>query len=112
MPGYGYPPPYYGPTPYGMPPTMGYPPKTSGFAIAALVIGIIGILFSFSWYIFFIGIPLDALAIIFGGIGLAHAKKGYKGRGMAIAGLVLGIIGISILGTLLMLLGLMFSTFF
>jgi uncharacterized membrane protein YvbJ len=58
--------------------------RTSGFAIAALVTGIVG---------FFIN-PLSILAIIFGAIGLGQTSKdpNLKGRGMAIAGLVLGII--------------------
>ncbi|MUM20783.1 DUF4190 domain-containing protein [Mycobacterium sp. CBMA271] len=51
---------------------------TNGFAIAALVLGIIPIC---------VGI----LAIIFGVIGLNQTKqRGQKGRGMAIAGIVLG----------------------
>ena len=54
-------------------------PHTSGFSIAALVLGLLGI-----W----------PLAIIFGGIGLSQTKPGrnVSGRGMAIAGLVLGIL--------------------
>ena len=54
-------------------------PHTSGFSIAALVLGLLGI-----W----------PLAIIFGGIGLSQTKPGrnVSGRGMAIAGLVLGIV--------------------
>jgi uncharacterized membrane protein YvbJ len=54
-------------------------PHTSGLSIAALVLGLLGI-----W----------PLAIIFGGIGISHTKPGrnVSGRGMAIAGLVLGIV--------------------
>jgi len=53
--------------------------KTNGFSIAALVLGILGI-----WL----------LAIIFGAVGISQTKKDshYTGRGLAIAGLVLGII--------------------
>jgi uncharacterized membrane protein YvbJ len=55
------------------------PPHTSGLSIAALVLGLLGI-----W----------PLAIIFGGIGISQTKPGrnVSGRGMAIAGLVLGIL--------------------
>jgi hypothetical protein len=53
-------------------------------AITSLVLGIVGLLIN----------PLSILAIIFGAIGLAQTGKDHnlKGRGMAVAGLVLGII--------------------
>jgi len=62
--------------------------RTSGMAIAALIMGIIGFLF--------FGL-LSILAIIFGAIGLSQTGKDptLKGRGMATAGLVLGIIAIA-----------------
>jgi hypothetical protein len=58
--------------------------KTSGMAVAALVMGILG---------FFTGIT-SILAIIFGGVALNETSKNpdFSGRGMAVAGLVLGII--------------------
>jgi uncharacterized membrane protein YvbJ len=61
--------------------------RTSGMAVASLVLGIVGF--------FFLGF-LSILAIIFGAIGLSQTGKdpSLKGRGMATAGLVLGIIGI------------------
>ena len=61
--------------------------KTSGFAIAALVCSLVGLLF--------FGIILEPLAIIFGAVGLNQCNKQpgqFKGKGLAIAGLVLGII--------------------
>ena len=63
-------------------PTTGYAvaaaATTSGFAIASLVLGIIG---------------GSILAIIFGFVALSQIKKsGAKGRGMAIAGVVLGFV--------------------
>lgn len=58
----------------------------SGFAIASLVLGIIGLI----GVIFIFSVP----AIIFGGVALTRVSSGRgSGRGMAIAGLVLGIIG-------------------
>ncbi|RIQ21878.1 DUF4190 domain-containing protein [Jiangella rhizosphaerae] len=70
--------PQYGPySPYGPNPWPGEPPRkpgTNGFAIAALVLGIVVV------------IPL---AIVFGIIALVQtAKTGQKGRGLAIGGLV------------------------
>jgi hypothetical protein len=76
------------------PPTIiAYPPlsappqevkRTSGMAVAALVMGILGFIF---------GLPA-VLAIIFGGIALSETGKNPNigGRGMAVAGLILGII--------------------
>lgn len=60
--------------------------KTSGMAVAALVLGIVGFFFNI----------LGVLAIIFGAIGMSQTgrDKNLGGRGMAIAGLVLGIIDI------------------
>jgi hypothetical protein len=52
-------------------------------ATASLVLGILG---------FFLPI-LSVLALIFGGIGMSKANQGANGRGMAVAGLVLGILG-------------------
>lgn len=67
---------------YGAPQWQGAPPpggpSTNGFAIASLVLGILG---------------FSVLAIVFGHIGASQVKRsgGYQtGRGMAIAGLVLG----------------------
>jgi uncharacterized membrane protein YvbJ len=62
--------------------------RTSGMAVAALVMGILGFIF-----FGFLGI----LAIIFGAIGISQINKDptLKGKGMAVAGLVLGIIGIA-----------------
>jgi len=59
--------------------------NTSGFAITALVLGILGIFLA----------PLSILAIIFGAVSLSRLNKNHnlQGRGMAVAGLVLGIIG-------------------
>jgi uncharacterized membrane protein YvbJ len=59
--------------------------RTSGMAVASLVLGILGFIFNL----------LAILAIIFGAIAISQTNKdpNLRGRGMAIAGLVLGIIG-------------------
>lgn len=56
--------------------------RTSGLAVASLVLGIIGFFFA----------PLSILAVIFGGVAVSQTGKDSNlgGRGMAIAGLVLG----------------------
>ena len=63
-----------------------------GLSIAAMVLGIVSVVFCCVWYL---SIPCSILAIIFGIIG-----KKRDGRGMAIAGLVLGIIAIALYGLL------------
>ena len=63
-------------------PVQGYPQRTSGMAIASLVLGLIPCMC----------VP-SLLAIIFGHIALskiANSNGQLKGRGMAIAGLILG----------------------
>lgn len=70
----GYAPPGY--------PPPGYPPPsqgTNGFAIAALILGILGI-----------GLISIPLSVIFGFIALSQIRRtGQRGRGLAIAGLTL-----------------------
>lgn len=87
QPGYqqpGYPPQGYQPQgyqPYGQPtaPRQG----TSGMAIASLVCSLVGLM---------CGIPA-ILGIIFGFIGLSQTKDNARpGRGLAIAGLIVGIL--------------------
>jgi len=64
--------------------------RTSGLAIASLVCGICSVVIP--W----IGFILGILAIIFGGVAISRTGKdpNLGGRGMAIAGLVCGIVGI------------------
>jgi hypothetical protein len=80
--------PVYAPQPYA-----GYPvvvaAKTNGLAIASLVLGIV--------WVYWIG---SVLAVIFGHVALSQINKSngtQQGRGMAIAGLVLGWIGVAVL---------------
>jgi hypothetical protein len=87
------PPPYAPqPQPYAPPQQPVYVPvavKTNGLAIAAMVLGIL--------WLYWVG---SVLAVIFGHIALnqINAAGGtQQGRGMAIAGVVLGWIGIGIL---------------
>lgn len=56
-----------------------------GFAIAALVLGIVAIVLCCLWYV---SIPCGIIALILGIIGLKSSK-----RGMSIAGIVTGVIG-------------------
>jgi hypothetical protein len=80
------------------PPTASYiapPPAggdtSNGMAVAALVLGIAAVVLFFTCGV---GIFAGVLAVIFGFLGLSKAKVLEKGKGMAIAGLVLGAVGI------------------
>ncbi len=84
--GYGQPPYPYPPQP-GMPYPYYVPRPTSGMAIASLVCGIL--------WIYWIG---SILALIFGYIARKQIReRGESGNGMAIAGIVLGWIGVATL---------------
>jgi hypothetical protein len=85
------------PTPQAQPtPTQTYPEpkKTSGLAVAALVLGIVALIFSWIPFVNAFAIAPGVLAIIFGLIGffVTGASKPRGGKGLAISGLVLGII--------------------
>ncbi len=62
--------------------------ERKGFCIASMVLGIVALVFFCIWYV---SIPCAILAIIFGILGIKTAT-----RGMAIAGLVTGSIGLAI----------------
>lgn len=77
----GYPPQPGGPVGYGVAPTG----RTSGMAIASLVCGLL------------LCIPVlsQLLAIILGFLGIKDANKpGVGGKGLAITGLILGVVGL------------------
>ena len=63
-------------------------PRTSGLAIASLVCGTIGLVIPF------FGIILGILGIVFGVVAMSHIGRdpSLGGRGMAIAGLVCGVV--------------------
>ena len=68
---------------------------TSGLAVTGLVLGIIALFSSFVPLLNVLSFPFVLLAIIFGAIGLWQTAKGKKaGRGLAIAGLVLGVLAL------------------
>lgn len=101
-PGYGAPGQPPGQPGYGAPPTGGYgaPPPGSGAAprnglgIAALVLGLLA-LFT-SWTVIG-GILFGLLAIILGIVGRGRAKRGEANNGgMALAGVILGALGLLI----------------
>jgi hypothetical protein len=75
-----------------------YPPAqpTNGLAVAALVVGIVGlVLFWTVWG----GVILGILGLVFGAVGLNKSNRGAPNKGMAVAGLTLG--GIALVGSIL-----------
>lgn len=73
--------------------------KAGGLAIAALVLSLVGLIPCF------FGIP-NILAIVFGAIELSHIKKGdasRKGYGMALAGLIIGLVTVGLFVLLIIL---------
>ncbi len=82
-------PPALPPQPAGRPVFVRSAPGTNGLAIASLVVGLL--------WMWWIG---SVLAVVFGHVALkqiARSETGQGGRGMAIAGLVLGYIGLATL---------------
>jgi type IV pilus assembly protein PilA len=70
-----------------------FPAQTSGKAIASLVCGL-----------FIFAFPLSILAVIFGHLGVSEIRKSagrLRGEGMAIAGLILGYVGLAIIPLIL-----------
>lgn len=70
-----------------------------GFAVVSLILGIIAVVCNCGLY--GIALPCGIISIVLGAIAM---KRNYAGRGMAVAGLVLGIIAIS-LGVLALIMG-------
>lgn len=66
---------------------MPLPPKTSGMAVASMVLGIVALC------IFSVGLLTGPIALVLGFLainGINREPDRFKGKGMAIAGVVLG----------------------
>ncbi|MGW4566171.1 DUF4190 domain-containing protein [Streptomyces sp. NPDC004561] len=111
-PGYGYPqqpaqgygqpqPGYPAAPPLGYPQAPGYAAPmqpSNGMGTTGLVLGIIGVVCSLTFFLWFFGVILGILGIIFGAIGRGKANRGEAtNKGAATAGLVCGIIATVIL---------------
>ncbi|MFF4323057.1 DUF4190 domain-containing protein [Streptomyces sp. NPDC001568] len=107
-PGYGYPEypaPAAGGYAYSGQPAYAYPPQappaSSGMAVTALVLGILSVVACVTM----VGsIALGIAAVVFGALGWGRASRGQAGGGgMAMAGVILGSVGI-VLGLVMTLL--------
>lgn len=75
------------------PPAAPRPGKNNTLAVVALVCGILSMLFGLCCPL--IGLPLSIAAIVCGGMAMSQIKRtGEGGRGMAIAGLATGALGV------------------
>ncbi|MGH3664747.1 MAG: DUF4190 domain-containing protein [Egibacteraceae bacterium] len=94
---------------YGAPPPAYREPqvvryRTSGAAVAALVLGLLALVFGVIPVLNLFAIVLGGLAVIVGIVGVsATAKLRIDGRGMAVAGIVTGLLGL-LFGILLLVL--------
>lgn len=94
--GQPYQPPFYQPQPVPtMPPAPARTGYGNGMAVASLVLGITGVVSSALLVLGVLTLAQTVLAIVFGARGLTLARLGAGRRGMATAGLVLGVVGLA-----------------
>jgi hypothetical protein len=75
----------------------------NGFAVASLVLGIVGVVLTIT---FVAGLICDVLAIVFGALGRTKAREGSAGNAsLATAGMILGLVGLGLLLLLVVLIG-------
>ena len=67
--------------------------KGNAFSITALVCGILGVIGAFIPFVTYVAWLIGILGIVFGALGMKRSKETNTGFGLAVAGLVLGIIG-------------------
>lgn len=68
--------------------------NVKGMSIAAMVCGIIGVIFSFVPVVCFVAFPCAIAGIVLAAVAMSHISAGAESsKGMAIAGLVCGIVG-------------------
>ncbi|GJF30546.1 hypothetical protein KNE206_32460 [Kitasatospora sp. NE20-6] len=81
--------------PYWPPYPTAPPQPRNGLGTAAMVLGIVGAVLSLVVVLFWLSWLPALLAVIFGAIGLGHARKGLAtNRATALAGVILGVAGL------------------
>jgi membrane-bound ClpP family serine protease len=70
--------------------------RGNGFAVTALVLGIIALVLAFVPVVNIVSFALGVVAIVFGIVGLVTARSRRTGRGMSITGLVLGVLALAV----------------
>lgn len=72
-------------------------PQSNGMGVAGFVCGLVGLVFSFIPFIGLLSWPLVIIGIVLSGIGINYANQGRAdNKGLAIAGLVVSIVGLVI----------------
>jgi hypothetical protein len=80
-----YPPPPYG---YGY---AAFAPPSNGIGTAGFVLGLLGLILC--WFPF-VGLALGVLGVILSGVGMSNGRRTGAPTGLAVAGLVLGLISL------------------
>lgn len=93
--------------PYPSPPYAVPARPTNGVAVAAMICGIVGLLFSPAIIAFLVPIIIPIAAVVLGHIAISQLKRtpGTGGKGMALTGLILGYIPLafSLLGLIVII---------
>jgi hypothetical protein len=84
--------PTYAPHPGHQPPAPVQ--GSNGLATAGFILGLLGLLGSWIPVLNILGIILGLLGVVLAGVGLAKARKANAGKGLAIAGIVLGALAV------------------
>lgn len=91
----------YSQQPMPAPPQYGQPAPAptgggNGFATAGFVLALLGLLGSWIPFLNVVGILLAVIGLVLAGIGLAKSRKTGTGKGLSIAGVVLGVLALLI----------------
>ena len=82
--------------PYPGPPSPPPVKSSNGLAVAGFVLGLLGLLSSWIPVLSVVGILMGVIGAVLAGVGLSKASKVNAGKGLAIAGIVLGALGVII----------------
>ncbi|PUB32258.1 hypothetical protein C8K30_101783 [Promicromonospora sp. AC04] len=69
-------------------------PARNGLAVAGFVLALVGILFAFIPIVNVVAIPLGALGLVFGVIGIVKARSRGVGMGLAVTAVVLSVLSV------------------
>ena len=81
-------------------PTKPQAAPANAFAVAALVLGVVGLVLTVAFKLAF---ACDVMAVVFGALGMARAREGARDGGLAKAGMILGMVGLGILLVIVLL---------
>ncbi len=84
--------PYSQPSAYGPPPGPGAP--TNGLALGGFIVSVCAILFAWIPVVGFVGLVMGLVGAILAGLGVAKSRIVGTGKGLAVAGLILGVVSV------------------